>query len=314
MASVIVRRLAAAVVIFVLVSMMTFALVLLVPGDPAATAAGDSATPEQILAIREQLGLNNPIWQQYANWIGGVLHGDFGRSLTTGEDVLAGLWSRFPATLSLMAMSLLIALLVGLPVGLIAGLRPGSLLDRLVSGIAILGIAIPNFWLGLLLIIVFALQFGWFPSIGYVPLSQDPVEWLRSLVLPGLTLGLGCAAEIARQTRTGVIDVSSREYVRTAYANGLPEHRVVGRHILRNASIPVVTVLGIQIAHLLGGSIIVETIFGINGVGRYAVEAVIVRDFPVVQGTVLFVTIVVLIANLAVDISYSYLNPKVRTT
>jgi peptide/nickel transport system permease protein len=312
--TVIARRLGAAVVIFFLVSIFVFSMVLVVPGDPAVAVAGELADPEYIEAVREDLGLNDPIVEQYVRWLDDALHGDFGTSLISGEDVVDGLLVRFPATASLMILSVGLALVVGVPAGLVAGLKPGSWIDRVVSVLATLGVAIPNFWLGLLLVMYFSLQLGWFPAVGYTPFTENPWEWFTGLVLPAVTLGTAGMAEIARQTRAGVVDVDRREYVRTAYANGLPERRVVGRHILRNAAIPIVTVLGLQVAHLLGGSVIIESVFGIDGIGRYAVNAVMQRDFPVVQGMVLFVTLVVLVVNLAVDLSYSALNPKVRVS
>lgn len=314
MVTIVGRRLGAAVVIFLMVSVFVFSLVLLVPGDPAIAVAGEHADPAYIEAVREELGLNDPIPQQYVRWLGAAVQGDFGRSLTSGEDVMSGLFVRLPATASLMVMSVALALLLGMPAGMVAGLKPGSVIDRLVSLGATLGVAVPNFWLGLLLIMYFSIQLGWFPAVGYTPITENPYEWFRGLVLPAVTLGTAGAAEIARQTRAGVYDVYRREYVRTAYANGLPERRVVGRHILRNAAIPIVTILGLQVAQLLGGSVIIETVFGIDGIGRYAINAVTQRDFPVVQGMVLFVTVLVLVVNLVVDLSYSVLNPKVRVS
>lgn len=314
MLTVIARRLGAAILIFFLVSVFVFSLVLIVPGDPAIAVAGEHADPAYIESVREELGLNDPVLNQYFRWLTNALKGDFGKSLMSGERVISGLLVRFPATASLMIVSVGLAILVGIPAGLIAGLRPGSVIDRLVSFAATLGVAVPNFWLGLLLVIFFSIERKWFPAVGYTPITQDPYKWFMGLVLPAITLGTSGAAEIARQTRAGVYDVFQREYVRTAYANGLPERRVVGRHILRNAAIPIVTILGLQVAHLLGGSVIIETVFGIDGIGRYAITAVSQRDFPVVQGMVLFVTIIVLVVNLIVDLSYSLLNPKVRVS
>lgn len=308
------RRAGAALVIAFLVSILVFSLVLFVPGDPAIAVAGDSADPAYIAAVREELGLNDPILTQYGRWLGNALRGDLGESLVTGESVVHGLWIRLPATFSLMLVAVGFALLIGIPAGVLAGLRPGSAIDKLVSSGASLGLAVPNFWLGLMLIILFAIRLDWLPAIGYASITEGPWQWLRHLLLPGFTLGTAGAAEIARQTRAGVADVHRREFVRTAYAYGLPRRRVVGRHVMRSASIPIVTVLGLQVANLLGGSVIVESVFGIDGIGKYAVGAVIQRDFPVVQGMVVMVTIVVLVVNLAVDFSYTVLNPRVRLT
>lgn len=314
MATVIARRLGAAVVIFFLVSIFVFSLVLIVPGDPAIAVVGDTADVEYIAAVREELGLNDPILVQYGRWVGNAVQGDFGDSLISGQDVLEGLWVRIPATFSLMLVSVFFALVIGVPAGIAAGLKPDTLIDRAVSAMASLGVAIPNFWLGLLLVILFAINLGWLPAIGYSPFTEGPVDWLKSLLLPAFTLGTAGAAEIARQTRAGVADVHRREFVRTAYAYGLPTRRVVGRHVLRSASLPVVTVLGLQVARLLGGSVIIEAVFGIDGIGSFAVQGVIQRDFPVVQGMVLVVTLVVLVVNLLVDLSYAALNPRVRVS
>lgn len=313
-ARVVVRRLAAAIVVFFIVSLAVFSLVLIVPGDPAIAVAGETADQAYIDAVRDDLGLNDPIIEQYGRWLGGAFRGDFGESLVTGQDVLEGLWIRLPATVSLMVVSLTIAVLIGLPAGIIAGLRPGSIVDRVVSTVASVGVATPNFWVGLLLVIVFSVNLGWLPAIGYTPLTEDPWGWLQHLILPGITLGSSGAAELARQTRAGVADVRRREFVRTAHAMGLPRRSIVGRHILKNASLPVVTVLGFQIAYLLGGSVVVESVFGIDGIGKYAITAATQRDFPVVQGMVLLVTVIVLIVNLAVDLSYSLLDPRTRTS
>ncbi|MAT04227.1 MAG: peptide ABC transporter [Acidimicrobiaceae bacterium] len=313
MLNMIMRRLGAAVIIFFLVSILVFALILLVPGDPAVAVAGENADADRIEAIRSQLGLDDPIIVQYWNWLTDALTGDFGNSLVTGESVISGLTERLPATASLMILSVSLAVIGGVPAGLLAGLRPGSVFDRGASVLATIGLAVPSFWLALVLIMFFSLDLGWFPAVGYTPFTENPWNWFLGLTLPAITLGTAGMAEIARQTRAGVADTSRREYVQTAYANGVPEHRVVGRHILRNASIPIVTVLGLQVAGMLGGSVITETIFGIDGIGSYAVQAVSQRDFPVVQGMVLFVTIIVLIVNLLVDISYGMINPKVRS-
>ena len=309
-----VQRLVAAVVVFFLVSLTVFSLILIVPGDPAIAVAGENADPAFIESVREDLGLNDPILEQYWRWLSGAVQGDFGESLVTGQDVLEGLWIRLPATVSLMVVSLAVAVLVGLPAGIIAGLRPGSLVDRFVSTLASVGVATPNFWVGLLLVILFSVNLGWLPAIGYTPLSEDPWDWLRNLILPGVTLGSSGAAELARQTRAGVADVRRREFIRTAHAMGLPQRSIVGRHILRNASLPVVTVLGFHVAYLLGGSVVVESVFGIDGIGKHAITAATQRDFPVVQGMVLLVTVIVLLVNLAVDLSYSLLDPRTRTT
>ena len=314
MLTILIRRLGAGVLIFLIVSVLVFSLLLFVPGDPAIAVAGDTADLEYIAAVREELGLNDPALTQYWRWFSRVLHGDLGESLVTGQDISSDLWTRMPATFSLMLVSVGFALLLGIPAGVAAGLTPGSVVDKVVTFLASLGVALPNFWLGLMLVILFAINLDWLPAIGYSPFMEGPWEWFKHLVLPAFTLGSAGAAEIARQARAGVADVHRREFIRTAYATGLPERRVVGRHVMRNASIPVVTVLGFQIAGLLGGSIIIESVFGIEGIGKYIVGAVVQRDFPVVQGGVLLISVIVLVVNLAVDFSYTALNPRVRSS
>lgn len=306
------RRLAGAIPLLFLISLLTFSLVLMLPGDPALTIAGDAASDETLAAIRERLGENDPLIQRYLEWVGGALTGDFGRSLINDASVMGAIWQRTPVTVSLTLVSLVIALAISLPAGLLAGLRPGSGFDRFLTIGASMGVAIPSFWLGLLLSVIFAVNNRWLPAIGYVGFTEDPVDWLRHLLLPALSLGLAATATLTRQLRSSVITVMQQDYIRTARAKGLRSRKVVLKHLLKNASIPAVTALGLQVPLLLSGTVIIEGLFNLNGIGQYVVSAVLLRDLPVVQAVVLLSAVVVVVTNLLVDLSYGYLNPKTR--
>ncbi|MEZ5224927.1 MAG: ABC transporter permease [Ilumatobacteraceae bacterium] len=306
------RRLAMTVPILVLASFLVFGLVLLVPGDPAITLAGDNATEEQIQVIRDRLGLDDPIHVQYGRWASAAVQGDLGDSLFSGRSVTKSIGERLPVTVSLAAVSVLIALMIAIPAGLLSATRRGTWLDTTATVGAPLGLAMPSFWLGAVLALIFALSLGWLPATGYVPLTENPFEWFRHLVLPGLTLGTSAAAETTRQLRASLGDVLQQDYVRTARAVGLRSRVVVLKHGMKNAAMPVVTVLGFQVAFLLGGSVIVEQLFALPGLGGLAIRAVLDRDLPVIQGVVLFTTALVVSINLLVDLMYGWLNPKVR--
>lgn len=306
------RRLLGAVPLLILISILVFSLVLMLPGDPAIAIAGDAASIETIESIRERLGENDPIVQRYFSWATDAAQGDFGQSLFSEQDVSDAIWQRAPVTASLALVALVIALAISLPAGLIAGLNPGTKFDRIATIGASMGVAIPSFWLGLLLAVVFAVKRDWFPAIGYVSLTEDPFQWLKHLVLPAFSLGLASSATLTRQLRSAVITVTQQDYIRTARAKGLRSNMVVLKHVLKNASIPAVTSLGLQIPLLLSGTVIIEGLYGLNGIGQFAVSAVLLRDLPVVQGVVMMSAVVVVISNLAVDISYGYFNPKTR--
>jgi len=306
------RRILSSIPILVLVGLITFLLIHLTPGDPAAVVAGDNATQEAIEAVRHRLGLDQPFLLQFWHWLHGVLTGDLGTSFTSGRPVLSLIFDRLPITLSLTAGSTLIGLGISVPLGVFAAIRRGSWMDRATIFTTSLGIAAPEFFIGLLLVLVVALELGWLPATGYIPFSEDPLEWLLRLVLPSLTLGVGVAAELARQVRGAMIDVLARDYIQTARAKGLSTLSIIIKHGLKNAAIPVVTVLGLQIRRLLGGAVIVEQIFAMNGVGSLAVRAVFLRDLPVLLGVALITAIIVLLVNLIVDMSYGYFDPKVR--
>jgi peptide/nickel transport system permease protein len=312
----IVRRLVALVPVLVIVSFAVFMLSALVPGDPAVTLAGGvQATPERVAQVRDQLGLDDPLIVQYGRWAGNAVQLDFGHSLYSDRTTVAqDIADALPVTLSIALAALLVAVVVGLPVGIVAGLRPGALPDRVsVTGTAV-GLAIPNFVLAILLITLFAVNRDWFPALGYTKFSQDPGEWLRSITLPALSLGLVASASIARQVRGSIIDVVGSAYVRTAWATGLSPTRVIGKHALKNAAIPAVTQLGLQFSVLLGGSAIIERLFSIPGLGSLLLNALYSKDLPVIQGVVITFVIIFVALNLLLDIVYGYLNPKIRVS
>jgi peptide/nickel transport system permease protein len=309
-----VRRLLVSIPLLLVVSFLVFGLIVLVPGDPAVALAGQNPDPAQIEAVRERLGLDDPFLVQYWHWLSGVLQGDLGTSLFTSQTVWTAIVARLPATLSLAFLALGLAAVVGVAVGSVAGLRPGTRIDRVSTVGASVGVAVPYFWVGMILVLLFSLQHPLLPAVGYVPLTEDPVGWFTHLVLPATALALAPAAVIARQTRASVATVMTEDYVRTATAKGLSPARVVGKHALKNAAIPAVTVIGLQVSTLLGGAVVIERLFSIPGLGTYLLAAITNYDIPVIQGvTVVFVLMNVVI-TLLVDISYGFLNPRVRVS
>ncbi len=306
------KRLLSLIPLLFLVTFVTFSLILLVPGDPAVTLAGDNATPEQIDATRERLGLNDPMLVQYGKWVADVVTGDLGTSLYRNEEVSATIMDRLPVTLSLTFFALVVALALAIPAGLVSGTRAGKASDKAATVAASIGVAMPSFLLALLLLLAFAIRNPWFPATGYTEFAESPAEWLRHLVLPALTLGAAAAAEMTRQLRSSLVDVLKQDYMRTAWSKGLSSRAVVGKHALKNAAAPMLTVAGMQVTVLLGGSIIVEQIFGLPGLGQLVISAVNSRDLPMIQGVVVASVFIAVLANLAVDLMYGYLNPKVR--
>jgi peptide/nickel transport system permease protein len=314
----IIRRVIWMLVLLALVSAVTFVIFYALPSaDPAVLRAGKQGTPELIAQIRQNLGLDEPLYLQYWTYVKAVvLHFDFGFSYQSGESVRQAIVSRLPATISLTAGAVVIWLAVALPVGMISAIRRRSLLDRLTMGGALLAISAPVYWLGLVALCLFARDIGIIPIFDganrYVGITQDPARWFGSLVLPWLVLAAGFAALYARLLRSNLVEVMSADYIRTARAKGLPERRVIWHHGVRAAITPIVTVLGLDIGALLGGSILTETVFGIPGVGRYAFEAIQSADLPAIQGTVLFAAFFIIVANLVVDVAYALLDPRVR--
>jgi peptide/nickel transport system permease protein len=284
----------------------------LIPGDPAASIAGTSATPAQIEQLRRDLGLDEPLLMQLLHYYQGLLKGDFGKSLLLGKGVLAATMERLPVTIGLSLYALVLTLLIGVTSGIIAALRQNTWIDQVAMMIAMLGISIPNFFLGLLMIIFFAVQLGWLPSGGYVPFSQDPIGWLRSTTMPAISLALLQAGLLARITRSGMLEVLRQDYVRTARAKGLPERQVILKHALANALIPIVTVVGIIISLLLSGAVVTEALFSLPGMGQLLTQAVLSRDYPMVQGGLLLVTTFLVLVNILVDVLYALIDPRVR--
>jgi peptide/nickel transport system permease protein len=291
-----------------------FAMVRLVPGDVVTNLVGldPSVTPERREELRRLFGLDLPIHEQFASWFGALLRGDLGSSLRTDRPVLTDLALRFPVTLELTLLSLVIALIVAVPLGVAAAINRGKFLDTFASVFALLGIAAPSFWLAILCVLLFSLYLRWFPPSGFVLFSEDPIGNLKSLFLPALALGLSLAAATTRIVRSSLLEVLSLEYTRTARAKGLGERAVVYRHAFRNALIPVVTVIGLQVGTLLGGTVIIEQIFGLPGIGRFALEGINLRDYPVVQGAVLVVAAGFVFVNVLVDVLYALIDPRVR--
>ena len=287
-----------------------FLLQHLIPGDVATALAGDNATPQLIASIRKDLGLDQPLLLQYWTWLSHALRGDLGTSAITGQSVTSLMAQRLPATLALVAGAFIIMVLIGVPAGVLAALRRDTKIDQLLTGIATTGIAVPSFWLGMVLVLVFSLGLGWLPATGYVPLSQDPVNGLRSLVLPSIALGAVGAAEVCRQTRSSMIEVLSADSVRTLRAKGLSPRQIVWKHALKNAGLPIVTIVGLRISEVVGGAVVVETLFAIPGLGSLVTLSITQRDYSVVQGVVLLTTLLVMLVNLVVDLLYVAIDPR----
>lgn len=308
----IVQRLLALVPLLFIVSVLTFSFTSLLPSDPVDLIIGDNGTQEQYEIVRERLGMNQPVVTRYFLWLGKAVQGDLGTSFFNSVSVMGAVMQRLPVTLSLTAMSALIAIVIGIAAGVAAALRPQSWIDRFATLGATFGQAVPNFWFGLILVAIFAVNLRWFPATGFTPLTQSPWEWLRSVILPSIALGTSSSAAIARQVRSAMVGVLQQDYIRAARAQGLSARRVVFRHALTNAMVPVVAVLSFQITVLLGGALIVEQVFAINGLGTLAIGAVRQQDIPMLQGLVLVMVGLVVIVQLVTDVMYGLLNPKAR--
>ena len=307
-----VRRAFISAVTLVLVSLIVFAGVRAIPGDPARVLAGAEADEAGLEEIREKYGLKDNLAVQYLRWAGHALRGDLGVSIRTRESVIGTVATKLPITIELTLLSILVALAIALPAGVIAAVRRNSAWDVLMSGLSLGGVSIPNFWLGIMLILLVSVRLGWLPASGYVPPWVDPLDNARRMLMPALVLGTGLAAVLMRQTRNAMIEVLSADYIRTARAKGLAQPAVVIRHALRNSLIPVVTILGLQMGALMSGAVVTEQIFVVPGFGRLIVESVFTRDYPLVQGVVLITASAYVLINLLVDISYSVLNPRIR--
>jgi len=312
MAYYVVNRLVQLVLVLFFLSIIVFTIVRLIPGDPAAVMLGTEATPQALAQIRKEMGLDEPLFVQYFKWVQNVLAGNFGTSWVSKKPAITLILGALPVTLQLVGCAFLVALVIAFPAGIFSAIRPRSWVDQGSTTFALLGISLPNFWLGIMLVLLFALQLRWLPPSGYLPFTADPVGALRASILPAVTLGVALAAPLTRFLRSGMLDVLGLDYVRTARAKGLAERRVVGRHALKNALLSVVTVLGLQLGSLIGGSIVIEQVFGWPGIGRLSLAAIQQRDYGVVQGIVLFVAAGFVGINFAVDLLYLYLDPRIR--
>jgi len=307
-----IRRAFISAVTLLLISVIVFTGVRMIPGDPARVLGGTDADAAGLEEIREKYGLKDPIPVQYVRWLALAVRGDLGESIRTRTSVAWTVAIKAPITIELACLSLLVAIAIAIPIGVLAAVRRNTAWDVLASGVSLCGVSIPNFWLGIMLILLVSVRLGWLPASGFVPLGEDPFGNLKRMLMPALVLGSGLAAALMRQTRNAMIEVLSTDYVRTARAKGLAQPAVVIRHALRNGLIPVVTILGLQMGALMGGAVVTESIFVLPGFGRLIVEAVFTRDYPVVQGVVLLTASSYVIINLLVDVSYTVLNPRIR--
>jgi len=312
MAAYILRRLIATIPVMIVVALFVFFLLHLTPGDPAAVIAGDEATPADIEAVRRKLGLDRPIWEQFALYVWNLLRGDLGTSIFSNLPVLTLVKQRLEPSVVLAVSTLAVAVALAIPMGVLAAARARTAVDRIVMGFSVLGFAVPVFLVGYLLIYVFAIHLRWLPVQGYRPLSEGIVGTLRSIALPSLALGMTYMALIARITRASMLEVLSEDYIRTARAKGVSRPSILLRHALKNAAVPIVTVIGIGFALLISGVVITETVFNIPGLGRLTVDAILKRDYPIIQGLIILFAGAKVLVNLLVDISYTFFDPRIR--
>ncbi|MCA9851626.1 MAG: ABC transporter permease [Dehalococcoidia bacterium] len=312
-----VRRLASTIPVLLIVSMLTFSLTNVLGGDPLLALMGEEEgrlSPEAEAIMREELGLNDPLPVQYMNWLLGAVRGDLGESIQTGQPVTEALLERLPVTIQLGMAAWVFAISLAIPLGVLAAISRNTWKDQAATAFALAGVATPSFWMGLMLILLFAVWLRWLPPSGFTHLWENPVDAAKHLVLPGVTLGVNLIGTVARQTRSAMLEVLGQDYIRTARAKGLGQRVVLTRHALRNAMLPVVTVLGLQFANLLGGTVIIEQVFAIPGVGRLTLGAVFAQDLPVVQGAVLLAALATLAGNLWADIMYTVFDPRIRVS
>ena len=309
-----IRRVAVSIVTLFVISMIVFTGVRMIPGDPARVMAGTDADEAGLEEIRAKYGLLDPIPIQYLRWVGLAIRGDLGESIRTRDPVMRTVGRKLPITVELAILSVLVALVLAIPAGVLAAVRRNTAWDLLASGASLSGVSIPNFWLGIMLILFFSVRLGWLPASGFVPWWESPLDNLQRMIMPAFVLGTALAAVLMRQTRNAMIEVLSADYIRTAYSKGLASRVVVFRHAIRNSLIPVVTILGLQMGALMGGAVVTEQIFVVPGFGRLIVEAVFTRDYPLVQGVVLISASAYVVINLLVDVSYTLLDPRIRVT
>ena len=306
------RRIISAVPVIFAVTFIVFIVMHLVPGDAALALGGTEASPAEIAQMRHQMGIDRPLVIQLATWYEHLLRGDLGQSFQLGQSVIQSILARAPITFSLAVCSLAVTVSAGIPFGIAAAVKQNSWMDELIMATALFGLSVPNFWLGLMLIYLFAVALGWLPSGGYVPLFQDPAQWLRSIILPTISLSLMQIGLVARMTRSSMLEVLREDYLQTARAKGLSERITVGKHALKNAMIPILTVVGMLFGLLLGGAVVIETVYALPGAGRLIVTGILRRDYPVIQGGLMVTAIVFVCLNLMVDVLYAYLDPRVR--
>jgi peptide/nickel transport system permease protein len=312
MLSYILRRILATLPVMGIVALFVFSLLYIAPGDPAAVIAGDQASPADVERIRQGLGLDRPFLVQFGSWLWGILHGDLGTSIFTNLPVASLIAQRIEPTLSLMVLTLILTLVIAVPLGVVAAWKAGSWIDRTITAFAVFAFSLPVFVVGYVLAYVFALRFEWLPVQGYTPLTAGLGPWLQNLILPSLALGSVYIALIARVTRASMLEVLQQDYVRTARAKGLGQGNILFVHALKNAAVPIVTVIGIGIALLIGGAVVTESVFAIPGLGRLTIDAILRRDYPVIQGIVLMFSFLYVLVNLIVDVTYTLVDPRIR--
>jgi peptide/nickel transport system permease protein len=306
------RRVLATIPVMGVVALFVFSLLYIAPGDPAAVIAGDQASPADVERIRQNLGLDRPFLVRFGEWVWQILHGDLGTSIFTNLPVTTMIAQRFEPTLSLMAITLCLAVTVAVPIGVLAAWKAGTWIDRIIMAFAVFGFSVPVFVIAYLLAFVFALELEWLPVQGYTPLSEGIWPWLENLILPAIALGCVYIALIARITRAAMLEVLQQDYIRTARAKGVGQRGILFVHALKNASVPIVTVIGIGIALLIGGAVVTESVFAIPGLGRLTVDAILRRDYPLIQGVVLLFSFIYVLVNLAIDLLYTLLDPRIR--
>ena len=306
------KRLLITIPVLIGMSLLVFSLIHLVPGDPARVMLGLTATPENVATLHEQLGLDDPIWRQYLTWLGNVLHGDLGTDYRSHEPLTQMLLARLPVTLELTILATVFSVLIAVPLGVLGAVRRRGVADVTGTTVSLLGISLPDFGLGVLLVLLVSLKLDWLPPSGYRPLSEGVIDNLRYMILPALTLSISMASVLLRTTRAAMLEVLGQDYVKFARAKGISENLVIAKHALRNASIPIVTVLGLQFGFLLGGAVIVESIFSLPGIGRMTLNAVNTRSYPIVQGGILIIGVLFMLVNLLTDLLYAVLNPRIR--
>lgn len=314
MVNLVARRLLGAIPLLLVISFFMFVLLSLLPGDAAVSLAGDNATPESIALTRDRLGLDDPLLVRYMDWVGHAVRGDLGQSLYSSQSVMSTIGERLPVTASLALVSLVLVVAIGLPLGILAARRPNSLADRLLSGFASISMSLPPFVVGVFLVLIFGITLAWFPATGYVPIGEGGVgKWLQALILPSIAVASIPIAELARQTRGALVDTLSRDFIRTVRSKGMHESDVLLKHALKNAGVPIATVLGLQVSRILAGSVTVEFVFAMPGFGALAVASVVQRDVPVILGVVMVSALIVIVINILTDLSYGIFNPRLRS-